>query len=244
MAYKHGTFVWFELVTDDIPAAKGFYPETIGWKAKDIEMNGTPYTMLAKDDVPQCGVMNPPQAAPNHWTSYLSVPDVDATLAKVKKHGGKVLMDPITIPNIGKMALVADPQGATFNVMKGETSDDNATAGFHWNELWAKNAAEILPFYREVFGYDVKTMDMPQGKYHSLHKGDKPCGGIMDSQVKDAPAMWCPYIGVDDCDATVERIKSNGGDVKFGPLDIEQVGRFAVVSDNKGAVFGVIKPAS
>jgi hypothetical protein len=246
MAYKHGSFVWFELLTGEVDKAKAFYPEVFGYGTSDQDMGDFVYTMLTQKEQPQAGVLKPPMdGVPNHWTSYLSVDDVDAKAKAVEENGGKIVVPPTDIPNIGRFALVADPQGGHFNLFKGSESDDNATTAFHWNELWTKDAKAAVAWYEKVFGFSHTEMDMGMGTYYVLKSGpDQSVGGIMTSPEEKIPTMWLPYLSVDDADATVDRIKNNGGSVKMGPTDVETVGRFAVIADNAGAVLGVIKPAA
>jgi len=189
------------------------------------------------------GVISPQGDEPSHWVSYIGVDDVDARAAKVTAHGGKVLVPPTDIPTIGRFALVADPQGAIFNLFKG-ASEDGGSTEFHWCELWSSNAEEVLPFYEEVFGFEVETMDMPMGAYHVLKNADGGQGGIMTSPMKDVPPMWLPYVKLDDVDAAVERAKKMGGGVKSEAATMEGIGRIAIVADRSGAVLGLIKPAN
>ena len=245
MAYKHGNFVWFELITPDVGKAKAFYPETIGWATSEMDMGGFKYTMLTKNDAPQAGVVEPQMpGVPPHWASYVSVADVDAAAKVAEAKGGKIIVPAFDIPNIGRTALVADPQGATLFLFKGTENDDNGSTAFHWNELWAKDAKAVLPFYKAVVGYDVEEMSMGDMTYYVLEKDGRKCGGVMTSPIAEAPAMWLPYIAVDDADAVVARVKRQGGEVKKAPEDIPNIGRFAVLADNAGAVIAVITPAN
>ena len=246
MAYKHGTFVWYENITADVDRAVRFYGETIGWTRQDSDMPGMDYTMLAKGEAPQAGVVNPPEGrdAPPNWMSYLSVDDVDGKAKAVAEHGGTVMAEPFDIPNVGRMAVVADPQGAIFALFKGAQGDDQG-ASMHWNELWTSDAEAAVKFYTEVFGLSTSAMDMPNGKYHLLNVSeDVATGGIMTKPSADIPSMWLPYVEVDDTDATADRIKNNGGKVLGPVLEMEGIGRFAQIADDQGAVIGIIKPAA
>jgi predicted enzyme related to lactoylglutathione lyase len=245
MAYKHGNFVWFELITPDVAKAKSFYPETVGWRASEMDMGGMKYTMLTHGDAPQGSIVEPQMAGvPPHWASYVSVPDVDAAAKVAVAKGGKVIVPAFDIPNIGRTALVSDPQGATLFLFKGTESDDNGSTAFHWNELWAKDAKAVLPFYEAVVGYRVEAMSMGDTSYYVLEKDGRKCGGVMTSPIAQAPAMWLPYMTVDDTDAVVGRVKRHGGEVKKAAEDIPNIGRFAVLADDAGAVFAVIRPAT
>ena len=243
MTTAHGKFTWFELVTPAIDDAKTFYSETLGWKSTSSDMGGFPYTMLTAGEAPQAGIVAPPQPGiPSHWTSYLGVDDVDARAATVVEHGGKVLVPPTDIPGVGRFSLVADPQGATFNLFKG-VSDQGGSTEFHWNELWAKDAEALLPFYREVLGFEVETMQMPDGAYYILENADGGQGGIMSSPMEGVPPMWLPYATIDDCDAAVARAERMGGSVKSTASTIEGIGRIAIIGDRSGAVLGLVTPA-
>jgi predicted enzyme related to lactoylglutathione lyase len=175
------------------------------------------------------------------------VDDVDATAKKIKAAGGKVMGEPIDVPTIGRMVEVADPQGASFWIMRGEgddAADAPSTQGrFHWNELWARDGEAVVAFYEKIFGYAVKSMEMPTGTYHVLEKDGVPRAGIMTSPSKDVPPMWLPYVAVDGCDATVTRAKKLGAAVHAPASDIPDIGRFAVLGDPNGAAFAVIQPS-
>lgn len=243
MTTSHGNFTWFELVTSEIDDAKAFYTETLGWKTTEMDMGDFQYPMLVAGEAPQAGIVAPQQpGTPAHWISYLAVDDVDARVAKVTEHGGKVVVPPTDI-SVGRFALVADPQGALFNLFKG-TSDEGGSTEFHWNELWAKDAEAVLPFYREVLGFEVETMKMPNGDYYVLKNADGGQGGIMTSPIEGVPPMWLPYAKTDDCDAAVARAKQHGGSVKNEANTIEGIGRIAIIGDRTGAVLGLITPAS
>lgn len=238
----HGKFTWYELVTHDIDEAKAFYSETLGWKTTSMDMGDSQYQALAFGEAMQAGLVAPQGGAPDHWISYLSVDDVDARAAKVVEHGGKVLVPPTDIP-VGRFALVQDPQGARFNLFKG-TSDDGGSTRFHWNELWSPNAQEVLPFYKEALGFEVETMQMPNGDYYVLKTAEGGQGGLMTSPMPGVPAMWLPYVAIDDCDAAVERAQRMGGEAKMEANTVEGIGRLAIVKDSVGAVIGLITPAS
>ena len=120
--YKtHGAFSWSELVTSDPEAAAGFYSQLFGWSVKSMgeEMGG--YRVVGVGDNGVGGIMGmPPDAGPMppHWGCYVTVDNVDATLAKCAALGGKTLMPPMDVPTVGRMAVLQDPQGAVLSVMQ------------------------------------------------------------------------------------------------------------------------------
>jgi hypothetical protein len=247
MSKLFGKFVWFECVTPDADKAKAFYGEVLGWKVQEHPMGDRSYAMIAVDGAPVGGYAEPQGGAPPHWTSYVSVQDCDATAKKVVKAGGKLLVESFDVPEVGRMAMLADPQGASFWLLQSigdDAADAPSTEGrFHWNELWAKDGNEAASFYADVLGYQIKEMPMPTGAYHVLERDGVPRGGIMTSPRSDVPPMWLPYVTVEDCDATVKRAEKLGAEVQAPPSDIPEVGRFAILTDPIGATFAIIKPA-
>lgn len=117
------TFVWNELVTSDLPAARAFYEGVVGWTVQSMDMpDGKTYHLFMEGDAYRGGLMSlddiPGAGVPPHWMSYIGVDDVDATCAATERAGGKVLMQPFDVPGVGRMATLEDPQGAQFSVMK------------------------------------------------------------------------------------------------------------------------------
>jgi hypothetical protein len=247
MGHDYGRFVWFELVTSDIEAAKKHYPEVLSWKLMPMEMAGGSYTALVAGEQPVGGIVSAPKGVPPHWTSYVSVADVDKSAKKVVTAGGKVLAPAFDVPGVGRMQAVADNQGAAFHLFHSEKEDAPAAKGsgaFHWNELLVKDTKAALSFYADVLGYTSDAMEMPTGTYHVLKQGESMRGGLMQAPMKDMPNVWLQYVTVDDCDATVERAKRHGCTPLGDAMDVPGVGRFATLEDAQGAVFAVIKPAA
>src|SRR6516162_7659225 len=109
-------FVWYELMTTDAKAAEDFYRKVVGWKMQDASQPGMAYTLLVAGEVPTAGLMTLPEEACDAgarpaWIGYVGVDDVDAYVGRITKAGGKVQVPPTDIPNIGRFAMVADPQG-------------------------------------------------------------------------------------------------------------------------------------
>jgi len=115
-----GSLCWTELATRDTKAAEKFYTSLFGWTAKH-GTDGMEYIELANKGQQQGGILPiTPQMGnmPTAWTPYFMVTDVDATAAKVKELGGRVYMGPQDLPKVGRFAVVADPQGAMFDIFK------------------------------------------------------------------------------------------------------------------------------
>jgi predicted enzyme related to lactoylglutathione lyase len=251
-----GRFVWYELYTTDMKAALEFYGKVIGWGTKkwDATSEITPpeYTMWMAGDQPVGGVMLLPEeakkmGAPPHWMAYIAVPDVDATAKKAKSLGAKVYVEPETIPEVGRFAVIADPDGAVFAAMTPDgpytPETDPQPLGFSWNELFANDWKKADRFYTELFGWKpTQDMDMgpEMGTYHMFGRDRFMYGGMMNNP-KDAPAPphWLHYVLVDSADAAAERAKQAGGQVIMGPMDVPGNDRVAVILDAQGAALGL-----
>lgn len=117
---QHGAFSWNELMTNDMAGSKAFYGELLGWEMHEDNSAGMPYTMIKAGGEEVGGMMaNPPEAkgAPTAWGSYVTVDDVDKQLGRVEALGGKVIMPPMDIPNVGRFSVISDPQGAMLTLI-------------------------------------------------------------------------------------------------------------------------------
>ena len=117
---KQGAFSWAELATTDVEGAKRFYTGLLGWTTEQAPVEGMSYTLAKVGEERVAGIMStqcPGGEVPPHWGVYITVDDVDATVRKAGELGGKVLMPPTDIPNVGRFAVLADPQGVMFSVI-------------------------------------------------------------------------------------------------------------------------------
>jgi uncharacterized protein len=252
-SYAPGTPCWVDLGTPDVEAAAGFYGALLGWEVPELpnsaEMGG--YRRAKKNGKDVAGVMPLMQEGqPPAWSTYVAVEDADATTAAVKAAGGTVLAEPMDVMELGRMAIFADPTGAAFGIWQPGTFAGaelvNEYGAFGWNELGTRDTASAREFYAAVFGWGFEEQDMGEmGTYTTWKAGEAMVGGMFDvtGVVPDeVPAHWLTYFTVEDLDASLEKVKSGGGDVKNGPIEIP-VGRFAVVGDQFGAVFAVMQPS-
>jgi len=116
----HGAFSWSELLTTDADAAKRFYGKLFNWELEPAPVPGMEYTLVKYGGEQIGGIMNIPPAAegmPPAWSVYVTVDDVEATAKLAVEMGGKILMQPHDIPNVGRFCVLQDPQGATINVI-------------------------------------------------------------------------------------------------------------------------------
>lgn len=114
-----GVFVWDELGTSDADRAQRFYEEVFGWTTSDMGPSYGGYRVFNRGEVGIAGLMKlSDESVPPHWQPYVSVDDPNATAAKALELGGSVLAEPMDVPNVGRLAILRDPQGATFGIIK------------------------------------------------------------------------------------------------------------------------------
>jgi predicted enzyme related to lactoylglutathione lyase len=181
------------------------------------------------------------------WLGYIGVDDVDQSVASIEQGGGKVLMPAFDIPNVGRIALVADPQGVPFYVMRGaseETSNAfSPTEVGHcsWNELATSDQAAALDFYTSRFGWtkgDVMPMgDM--GDYQFITHHGVMLGAMMTAAPGN-PSRWRFYFRVADVDVAKQSVEAGGGTVIHGPQEVPGGDRILIGTDPQGAEFAVV----
>ena len=246
VATRVGTFVWHEQVSSDPEKAKGFYTQLFGWGTEVFGPGEIDYTMISSGGRTHGGFSTAMEGAPPpHWLGHIRVDDVDETVEKAKAAGGKLAAGPFDMEDVGKMAIVGDPQGAYIGVYQPHGDGGDAEGVFVWDELGSQDVDGSQRFYEEVFGWTTQDMGEDFGGYRVF---DRPGGtgqghaGLMKLQDAAIPPMWTPYVGVDDVDSCCAKATELGAKVIVEPMDVPTVGRFAILGDPQGAVFGIIKP--
>lgn len=249
-----GRFVWIELETNDPAGAKKFYSSLVGWGAAPSPTGGD-YEMWSMGGNPQGGLMKlPPElekrGVPVHWMGYIGVENVDQTAAKAKELGGSVKHEPTDIPNMGRFAVLADPQGAVFGVFQGskgmEALSRTDLGGLGWAELNTVDWKSAWKFYSALFGWQkVASMEMPGlGEYFMFGPtpdGESTIGGMSDA-VKggEFPPHWLYYINVKNVDEAAKRIPELGGKVITQPMDVPGGSRIINAQDPQGGNFALV----
>jgi len=270
MTNPHGSHIWYELLTSDADAATAFYSDVVGWSIGTFCPDGGDAAAPAGEGVPPPmdyriltapdgggvgGLMNLPDGAEASgmrpgWFGYVGVDDVDASVESIVAAGGKVYMPAFDLAGVGRIAMVADGQGAAFYVMRG-ASDGTSTAFDHaafghiaWNELTTTDVPAALDFYTGRFGWtkgDVMPMG-PMGDYQFINQGDDMIGAMMPSQPESGPPAWRYYFHVPDIDAAAASLGAGGGTILHGPAEIPG-GEYSIIAvDPQGASFGLVGP--
>jgi len=243
-----GKFVWADLVTDDVPAARAFYARLFGWTFRDIGN----YAIGANDYRPVCGMFQRERPkdgkAKPRWFAYISVPSVERARETVTKAGGRVLAEPKKMPKRGEQAVFADPEGALFGVVRssaGDPEDFLADAGdWIWIQLLSRNAGTAAEFYTKVAGYEV----IANGASNRVSDYVLSSKGYARATVRTIPASqqevrptWLPFVRVKSVNESVALAKQLGGRALIEPKPELLDGRAAVVADPTGAPIGLLE---
>lgn len=246
-----GRFIWHELLTTDPPAAIKFYERLVGWTVTSWEQDPN-YRIFTWKGSQMAGLMLLPEearkgGAPPHWLSYVAVPDVDATVRQILDRGGKAYVEPMDIPTVGRIAVLADPQGAVFGVYRPTLNpaggDDVGVGDFSWHELATTDWQTAWEFYRGLFGWEFDSQfDMgPAGTYWMFRraKGSRTLGGMFNKPPEIPVPNWLPYIKVPEADRAAEAARHYGGAVLNGPMEVPGGDRVAQLLDVQGAAIAV-----
>jgi predicted enzyme related to lactoylglutathione lyase len=246
-----GRPLWYELMTTDMTGAEAFYQTVVGWTAAPFEGSSHPYaTFNRSGNTPAAGVMARPAEvkAPPFWAMYVGVPKLEEAAAQIKQLGGSAHTDVIEVPNIGRMQLMMDPQGAAFYIFEPAHTPQEPEAAAEtgeasWHELMTTDAPAAMQFYQQVFGWQPsEAMDMgPMGKYQMFNRPHGMIGGMMNKppEMASVPPNWQIYFRVPDVHAAAERIKGNGGKILNGPMEVPGGDWVVNAMDPQGAAFGL-----
>ncbi|ESQ87022.1 VOC family protein [Asticcacaulis benevestitus] len=240
-------FIWYELITSDIDVARAFYSEVIGWTVASSQTPGMDYRriMAAGEGIGGMMTLPDPSMTPA-WFGYVNVADVDAEVTAFETAGGRVLWPANDDAGVGRMAMVADPQGAALYVMspngEGESPAFKSGALGHcgWNEYHATDWEKAFDFYAGRFGWvKNEAIDMGlAGTYQTFTVDGIQTGGMMNNPIPQP--VWLFYFNVPDIDVAMEALTQKGGAVQMPPMQVPG-GQWALVArDPQGAMFGLL----
>jgi predicted enzyme related to lactoylglutathione lyase len=248
---NNGRFSWHELMTTDPVKATKFYEALFGWKTEDVPMGpmGT-YRLLTMGETRVAGAMPAQGGMPSAWLVYVGSEDPDATCAKIKELGGKVLVPPTDVPNTVRFSVAMDPQGAVVGVLKGlgPSANDPPYDGpprigtFCWDELHTKDQEAAAKFYSAIFGWTGFAGEDAMKYWHWKNAG-KDIGGMMTLMAPNTPPHWLAYVAVSDVAASTKKAKELGAKVHMEPMDVPKVGIFSVIADPTGAALALFRSA-
>jgi uncharacterized protein len=249
MATKAGRFDWFELMTTDTVAAEAFYRGVIGWGTEKAP-GAMDYTLFTAE-APAAGMMAMPADAtgmPPFWHGYVTVTDLDATVAKAQSLGGTLIKPPMAMEGVGRFAPLADPQGAILAVAQwagavSATPETPHMAPLHfgWSELATTDWQAGLAYYSALFGWETfDSFDMgPMGIYQMFGQDGVPMGGMFNRPPQMPVSAWGYYVTVPDIDAVQARAEAAGAQVMNGPMEVPNDDWIVQFRDPQGAFFAI-----
>jgi uncharacterized protein len=252
MIDSHARFVWYELMTTDTAAAKAFYTNVVGWETDQASTPGATYTHFSVGKVPVSGLLELPENAlkvgvPPHWIGYVRVDNVDSAAERIKQLGGAVNVSPTDVPDISRFSIVADPQMATFALIKGlkpgrERPAELGKPGYvGWHELLAADWEKALAFYGELFGWHKADAHVgSMGTYQQFSAGGETIGGMFTKPTTLPLPFWLYYFNIDDIQAAAKRVEAGGGQILYGPTAVPGGALIVHCTDPQGAIFALL----
>ena len=259
-----GLPIWYELMTPDPGGVASFYRAVLGWEipAEGHAMpNGSEYREVRRADGGHAGgvlTLTPgmaDQGVRPAWLIYFDVDDVDLAVARAQEMWAQVFMPPMSMEGVGRMAMIADPQGASLYLMdptpppdnpdaQSDVFDPDKAAHCRWNELMTHDEGAARTFYGGLFGWQADhAMDTPgEGTYRIIEANGAAIGGISDMRPPGWPVAWMPYFGVADIDAAKDAIGREGGSVFHGPQAVPGGEFVLIATDPAGANVGFVGP--
>jgi uncharacterized protein len=246
--YTPGTFCWTDLSTTDQDGAKAFYSGLFGWETEDMPVGeGVVYSMMRVDGKDVAAISPQPQqqreaGVPPMWNSYVSVESADAAADRAAELGATVHAPPFDVMDVGRMAVIQDPQGAFFMVWEPRRHFGaalvNAPGALCWNELASPDLDASSAFYSGLFGWSLQPFESSPEPYLVIQNQGRGNGGIRGLQPPGTPPHWLPYFATEDIDSGLARADELGGSKLAGPIDI-QVAKIGIVQDPQGAAFAL-----
>jgi predicted enzyme related to lactoylglutathione lyase len=246
--YSPGTFSWADLTTPNQDAAKEFYGKLFGWSAVDFPVgDDAVYSMMQIDGKNVAAISpQPPQQAdagvPPLWNSYVTVESADATADRAQKLGATVHAPPFDVMDVGRMAVIQDPQGAHFLLWEPKqhigASVVNAAGALSWNELATPDIDASAAFYGELFGWKYETFEGMEMPYMVIQTADGHSNGGLRGAMENEPTYWLVYFGTDNIEDGMANATELGATSLAGPMDIG-AGQIGVLQDPDGGVFAL-----
>jgi predicted enzyme related to lactoylglutathione lyase len=246
--YTPGTFSWTDLTTTDPEAAKEFYTGLFGWQTEDMPAgNGMTYTMASVNGKYVAAMSAQPQqqreaGVPPMWNSYVTVESADQAVERAKGLGATVHAPAFDVLDVGRMAVIQDPQGAYFEVWEPKQHIGAGLVNGHgllcWNELATPDPDGSAGFYTELFGWTVEPMEGPV-PYLVIGNADGHGNGGIRAAAEQEPTYWLVYFGIDDLDAGIAKVGELGGSALGEAMEIAEGNRIVALQDPQGAVFAL-----
>ncbi|WP_214107384.1 VOC family protein [Acrocarpospora catenulata] len=247
-SHPAGSPCWVDLSSTDVASSVDFYSRLFGWQAEfDDRPETGGYGQFYRNGKSVAGI-GPTQGAgrPTTWNTYFATDDAGKVTESVREADGTVVAEPMEIMGEGIMAAFQDPTGGYFGVWQPERHIGaqlaNEPGTFTWCELATRDPEAAKVFYGRVFGWAVDSQLLAGGSYSTWLSGGRQVGGMMPMSEQfppEMPAHWLVYFGTANLDMTLAQAEGLGAMVRYGPRAIDDLGRFAVLTDPHGALFAL-----
>jgi hypothetical protein len=239
-------------MTSDADRSRTFYGQLFGWTAEEPAEEFGGYFNFRKNDFRVAGCMARQSGmpeGPDVWSVYLATDDARKTVEAAASDEAQVVVPASDVGDLGTMAVVIDPTGATIGLWQPGTHQGFGIVGEagapSWFELHTRDYDRAVAFYRQVFRWETNVVsDTPEFRYTTLKHGDEELAGIIDAGAflpEGVPSHWKIYFGTDDADASLARIVELRGSILEEAGDTPY-GRLAEAADQTGAAFKLVAP--
>ena len=247
-----GKIIFAELVTPDLDAAKRFYGGLFGWTFRDTQFGSTRYSEAYLDGTPVAGMIERHITSGEHrqpaWLTFMAVRDVDAAEKMARQHGAKVLFAPRDVPDLGREAVLADPQGAIFAVLASSSGDPPdflaAPGAWIWGSLVTSDPNNAAAFYQDLFDYEVFEAPADDSGLHLMLASDNYARASANPLPVNSPSSyphWLDYLRPGVATHAAAKVVVLGGRVLVEPRMDRHGGKIAVAVDPQGAAFGLLE---
>jgi uncharacterized protein len=249
MVQQSAVFAWYELLTTDLSAAQSFYGKVVGWDVRDVSGPKFAYRLFNVGGAPVAGLMELPldgrrKGATPRWMGYVAVEDLDGIVDRLRRLGGTVYVPPMD-SNLGRLAVVADPQTASLGLIRElkyghPTAEPGGLGRVGWHELFATDAKAAFEFYANLLGWrKAEPITTPIESYQLFAAGERTMGGMFNKIVSAPVPFWLYYFEVADLDLAMGRVRTEGGKITRGPIELWADIWIAHCIDPQGAVFAL-----
>ena len=244
--YTPGRFVWHELVTADVEAARRFYGELAGWQVDPKCVDGLPpYFHLTKNGQTVGGlVLRPGPHVPPHMLGYVSVLDVEGAIERAREHRAAVLVPPMQTA-LGRAAVIQDPQGAVVGLCRRATGDTmeldqpQATGTFCWSQLRSSDAESAANYYGKVLGWERAPLPASRD-LSAFTQGGRTIAGLLQAP-QGTFAQWLIHVSVENLERSRAIAKQLGGTIMVERIAHAGIGQVSVIQDNAGTILALFE---
>jgi uncharacterized protein len=246
--YNYGQVVWRDLVTPNPKLAAEFYKNVFGWTSSQVISGDQPYWIFKSNGKPVSGMFQMSEGKKNSggvWIPYFSVSSLEDFIKKSRSGGSNLIVKPIELAGRGTVALLTDPQGAFFAIIKSSNGDpapaEPSDMGFLWNELWSNDIQKSADFYKMIFNSQLEDRKDDERPYVVIKNNGKLSSGVIKNPVENSGSNWVQYVRVSDVKSVEQKVKDAGGKIIIPADSTIREGTVSVFLDPAGAPIAIQK---